>query len=88
MNKPFLLDLAERTAATYVETFAGLLLADTTHLLNLGDARAAAVAALPAAFSVIKAALAGSIGSAPTASALPAAKTPAPAGDTPATPSA
>lgn len=76
MNRAFLLDLAERTSATYVETFAGLLLADTTHLLSLGDARVAAVAALPAAFTVVKAALAGSIGSTSTASVLPGPKEP------------
>ncbi|MGQ4514208.1 holin [Streptomyces sp. DW26H14] len=88
MNKPFLLDLAERTGATYVETFAGLLLADTTHLLTLGDAKAAAVAALPAAFTVIKAALAGSIGSSSTASVLSGPKTPTAPDPTPVPPAA
>lgn len=77
MNRRFLLDLGERTVATYVETGCGLLLADSTHLLTLGAVRVAAVAALPAAFTVIKAALAGSVGATGTAAALPAAKTPA-----------
>jgi Putative lactococcus lactis phage r1t holin len=74
MNKSFLVDLVERTAATYVETVAGLMLADTTHLLSLGDAKAAAVAALPAAFSVVKSALAGSLGASGSASMAPAPK--------------
>lgn len=89
MNKPFLLDLLERTVATYLEAGAGLLLADTTHLLNLGDARVAAVAALPAALTVVKSALAGSLGNASNASVLPtktvsAPPAPAPASDGPA----
>lgn len=76
MNRAFLVDLVERTAATYVEAGAGLLLADTTHLLSLGSLRVAAVAALPAALTVVKGALAGSLGSTSTASVLPAKTAP------------
>ncbi|MCA1220683.1 hypothetical protein [Streptomyces sp. 8L] len=79
MNRAFLLDLVERTVATYLEVGAGLLLADSTHLLSLGSLRVAAVAALPAALTVVKGALAGSLGTSPTASALPTKTAPAPA---------
>jgi hypothetical protein len=76
MNRRFLLDLGERTVATYAQAWAGLLLADSTHLLSLGAARAAAIAALPAALAVIKGALAGSVLVSGTASALPAPAVP------------
>lgn len=72
-----LLDLAERTGLTYVEAFVGLLLADSTHLLDLGSVRAAAVAALPAALAAIKSAFALGLGSSGTASLLPAKADPA-----------
>ena len=76
MNKRFVLDLVERTAATYAEAVCGLLLADSTGLINLGAVKAAAAAALPAAFAVVKAALAGSVGSDGTAALLPTPVTP------------
>lgn len=76
MNKRFLLDLAERTAATYAQALLGLLLADSTGLISLGAVKAAAVAALPAALAVIKAALAGSVLTSGTASLLPAPTVP------------
>ncbi|MEW2545138.1 hypothetical protein AB0910_05035 [Streptomyces sp. NPDC047002] len=79
MNRAFLLDLVERTVATYLEAGAGLLLADSTHLLSLGSQRVAAIAALPAALTVVKGALAGSLGTSSTASALPTKTAPAPA---------
>jgi hypothetical protein len=68
------LDMVERTAATYLQAFCGLLLADSTNLLDLGSVRAAAVAALPAALAAIKAAFALGLGSSGTASLLPARK--------------
>lgn len=71
MNKQFLLDLVERTIATYVQAVLGLLLADSTQLVHIGTVRVAAVAALPAALAVVKGALAGSIGTSGTASVLP-----------------
>lgn len=76
MNLRFLADLGERTAATYVQAWAGLMLADSTHLLSLGAVKAAAVAALPAALAVIKAALAGSVLGGGTAALLPAPAVP------------
>ena len=82
------LDLAERAALTYVETAAGLLLADSTHMLSLGTLRAAAVAALPAALSAIKSAFALGLGSSGTASLLPQPKPAAPAPVPPAGPGA
>lgn len=86
MNKTFLVDLAERTISTYLQALLGLLLADSTHLLSLGALKATAIASLPAALAVVKGALAGSIGTAGTASLLPAAgtasATPAPAAST------
>lgn len=76
------LDLAERTVLTYVETFVGLLTADSTHMLSLGTVRAAAVAALPAAYAAVKSAFALGFSSSGTASLVPAkapgAEAPAP----------
>ncbi|AEW94584.1 MULTISPECIES: holin [Streptomycetaceae] len=72
MNRRWL-DLGERTVATYVQAVCGLLLADATGLMSLGALRAAAVAALPAAFAVIKSALALGLGPSGTASLLPPA---------------
>ncbi|RLU81142.1 hypothetical protein CTZ27_33425 [Streptomyces griseocarneus] len=78
----FLLDLAERTAATYVEAFLGLLLAGT--VTDLSTAKAAAVSALPAALAVVKGLLSGALSRTGTASALPTpkARTVPPAGPT------
>ncbi|MGW7598107.1 hypothetical protein [Streptomyces antimycoticus] len=74
----FLYDLAERTVLTYVETFLGLLLASgATDLVDLSAAKAAAVAALPAALAVVKAAAGSLLGRAGTAAWLPADKDPA-----------
>jgi hypothetical protein len=72
MNLRFLADLAERTVATYAQAALGLLLADSTGMISISGVKAAAVAALPAALAVVKAALAGSVLSSGTASALPA----------------
>jgi hypothetical protein len=84
MRKTFLIDLAERTAATYGQALCGLLLADATHMLSLGAVRAAAVAALPAALAIVKGALGGAVtgGSAawlPPEGSAAAPATPAPA---------
>jgi hypothetical protein len=62
MTKKFLADLAERAASTYAQAFLGLELAAGTDLLNVGGIKVAAIAALPAALSVIKSALAGQTG--------------------------
>ncbi|WP_224274105.1 holin [Streptomyces sp. LS1784] len=58
----FILDLAERTAATYAVAFLGLLLADGFDLTSVGALRAAAVAALPAALTVLKGAISTFVG--------------------------
>ncbi|MFB7470490.1 holin [Kitasatospora sp. NPDC056184] len=60
--RKFIIDLTERTAATYASAFLGLLLADTFDLTSIGALKAAAVAALPAALSVLKGALATRVG--------------------------
>lgn len=58
ISRAFLADLAERTAATYVETFSGLLIAGWADVADLGIlsvAETAGVAAVPAALAVVKA---------------------------------
>lgn len=82
MNLRFVADLAERTVATYVQAALGLLLADSTGMISISGVKAAAVAAIPAALAVVKAALAGSVLSSGTASALPAKVEPVPAPST------
>ncbi|MEU1284895.1 holin [Kitasatospora sp. NPDC005856] len=52
--RKLILDLVERTVATYAVAFLGLLLADNFDLTSVGALRAAAVAALPAALTVVK----------------------------------
>ncbi|MEV8480224.1 hypothetical protein [Streptomyces sp. NPDC051173] len=72
----FFLDLVERTAATYIEAFLGLLLAGT--VTDLSTAKAAALSAVPAALAIAKGTLARFLGPSGTASALPTAKKSAP----------
>ena len=67
-----LLDIAERTAATYAVTFLGLLLTNGVDLTNVSTVRAAAVAAIPAALSIVKGVLASFIGNHQSAALLPA----------------
>jgi 3-hydroxy-3-methylglutaryl CoA synthase len=52
----FFRDMAERAIATYVQAFLGLLIASTT--LDIRVIQSAAVAAIPAALSVVKSVLA------------------------------
>ncbi len=73
-----LLDIAERTVAAYVTTLLGLLLADGVDLTSLSAVKAAAVAALPAALSVLKGALGALAGDRTSAAWLPRRKHPAP----------
>lgn len=56
VNWKFVLDLAERTAATYAQTFLGLLLLNQAGAFSIDMVKAAAVASAPAALAVIKAA--------------------------------
>jgi hypothetical protein len=67
----FLLDLAERVAATYALAFVGLLLADGFDLTSMNALKAASVAALPAALSVIKGVLSTFVGDPNSAALLP-----------------
>ncbi|MFJ7907374.1 holin [Kitasatospora sp. NPDC096204] len=60
--RKFILDLVERTVTTYAAAFLGLLLADKFDLTSMGALKAAAVAALPAALSVVKGAVATRVG--------------------------
>ena len=57
-----ILDTVERTLAAYATTFLGLLLADGFDLTSVGSLRAAAIAAIPAGLSVLKAAIGTLIG--------------------------
>lgn len=71
-----LADVAERTAAAYVTTFLGLLLATGFDLTNLSAVKAAAIAAIPAALSVVKGVIGVLVGDPSTAAWLPAPKAP------------
>ena len=62
MNTVWLRDVAERTVATYLQAFIGLLLAGwTTDAVDLSLVQAAAVSAVPAALAVLKGALASKV---------------------------
>lgn len=61
MNR-LILDTVERTLAAYVTTFLGLLLADGFNLADVSALKAAAIASVPAALSVVKAAVGSLIG--------------------------
>lgn len=65
-TKKFITDVAERAVATYVEVVIGLLL--VAGPLDLEKVEVALVAAIPAALSVIKSALASRLGEKGTAS--------------------
>ncbi|WP_327679468.1 hypothetical protein [Kitasatospora sp. NBC_00458] len=71
----YAVDLAERTAATYLESAIGLLLVGG--ITGLSSVQAAAVAAVPAGLSVVKGALGRFLGHPETASLLPARHDPA-----------
>lgn len=60
-------DLAYRVVMTYLQTFAGLVTASGFGWLDLGSWRAAALAAVPAAYAVIKGAVARFVGDRATA---------------------
>jgi hypothetical protein len=71
----YLIDLAERTGATYLEAVIGLLLVGP--ITGLSVVQAAAVAGIPAGLAVVKGALAAFLGRPDTAALLPAAADPA-----------
>ncbi|MEV7186582.1 holin [Kitasatospora sp. NPDC057542] len=60
--RKLIIDLVERTVATYAAAFLGLLLADRFDLTSFSALKAAAVAALPAALTVVKGAVATLVG--------------------------
>lgn len=66
MTKAFLIDLAERVAATYLQSFIGLLL--VSGALDIDTLKAAALAAVPAALAVVKGVLARKVGDPESAS--------------------
>lgn len=58
MSTKFFKDLTERVVSTYLQAFIGLLIAAWSPAIDLGSAKAAAIAAIPAALSVAKGLLA------------------------------
>lgn len=61
VTRRYLLDILERTLATYFEVFAGLVIASWADVADLGllsVAEAAGIAAIPAALAVLKGGLA------------------------------
>ncbi|MCA1571947.1 MAG: holin [Chloroflexi bacterium] len=71
MTRRYIRDLAERVISTYAQAFLGLLLASgfgVDGVLDLSIAVKAAVAAIPAALSVLKGLLARSVGDKESAS--------------------
>ena len=60
-NTTWLRDTFERTVSTYLQAFVGLVLAAGVTSFDVGTVKAAAVAAVPAALAVIKAALAARV---------------------------
>ncbi|MEV6674075.1 holin [Streptomyces sp. NPDC051162] len=71
LSKKVLLDILERTLAAYVTTFLGLLIADGFDLTDVSALKAAAIASLPAALSVIKGAIGSRFGDENSAGWLP-----------------
>jgi len=60
-GKVWLRDMAERAVSTYVQTLVGLMLAAGVTGFDVGTLKAAAVAAVPAALAVVKAAFAAKV---------------------------
>lgn len=55
-------DIVERTVATYLEVFIGLLLAGWGTSISIDTVQAAAIAAVPAALAVVKGIIASRFG--------------------------
>lgn len=72
ITKRYLLDVLERTLATYAQVFLGLLLA--ADALNIDAVEVALVSAIPAALAVVKASIASQFGDKGSASLVPATK--------------
>ncbi|MFF9197350.1 holin [Streptomyces sp. NPDC014779] len=73
MSRLFL-DTVERVVGTYAVAFLGLLLADGFDYTSLGSLKAAAIAAIPAGLSVLKAAVGQAIGDKSTVGWVPRAR--------------
>lgn len=69
-----ILDTLERTLAAYVTTFLGLVLADLAHVTDVSGWKAAAIAAIPAGLSVVKAAVGQAVGDKSTVGWVPKAR--------------
>ncbi|MEU0181765.1 holin [Streptomyces sp. NPDC006207] len=67
----FVLDVVERTLGTYAVAFLGLLLANGFDLTDLSAVKAAAVAAVPAALTVLKGVIGSLVGDSSSAAWLP-----------------
>jgi hypothetical protein len=65
------LDTIERTLGAYATTFLGLLLASGFDLTSISAVKAAAVASIPAALSVLKAVIGTAFGDPSTVGWLP-----------------
>lgn len=70
-TKAFLIDLAERAFATYLQAFIGFLVAGATEV-NLSVIESAGLAAIPAALSVVKSMIASRVGDPDSAALIPA----------------
>ncbi|MCC3772335.1 holin [Streptomyces sp. UNOC14_S4] len=70
-SRKVLVDILERTLAAYVTTFLGLIIADGFDLTSVSALKAAAIASLPAALSVIKGAIGSRFGDTSSAAWLP-----------------
>lgn len=71
MTKRYIRDLVERVTATYAQAFLGLLIASgfgVDGVLDLSSLRKAAIAAIPAALSLVKGLLARGVGDQESAS--------------------
>lgn len=62
MTKALALDIAERAAMTAVQAFLAVLLANAAGMTDVATLRAAGLAALAAALSAVKGALASRVG--------------------------
>ena len=60
-NRIWIRDTVERTIATYVQAFLGLVIASAATDITIGTVQAAAVSAIPAALAVLKAAIAARV---------------------------
>jgi hypothetical protein len=71
MTKRYIRDLVERVGSTYAQAFLGLLLASgvgVDGVLDLSTIKKAAIAAIPAALSLVKGLLARGVGDKESAS--------------------